>query len=70
VGHIVPNVLRRECSYTNEYCVRTRLYAIVDACVFLGRVSRMTVSLVVIITSELSDSLSYIVSLIVYLVSI
>ncbi|CAF4683493.1 unnamed protein product [Rotaria sp. Silwood2] len=38
-------------SLSNEYCVRTELYAVVGARAFLGGISRMTVSLVVIVDS-------------------
>lgn len=45
-----------------ENCVTPALYAIVGACAFLGGVSKMTVSLVVIMF-ELTGGLTYIVPL-------
>ena len=50
--------------FLNEHCVTPGLYAVVGACAFLGGVSRMTVSLVVIM-SEVTGGLSYIVPLMV-----
>ena len=57
-------LLRRGCGVANEHCVTPGLYAVVGACAFLGGVSRMTVSLVVIM-SEVTGGLSYIVPLMV-----
>ncbi|CAF1201953.1 unnamed protein product [Rotaria sordida] len=57
-------ILRHECGVSNEHCVTPGLYAVVGACAFLGGVSRMTVSLVVIM-SEVTGGLSYIVPLMV-----
>jgi chloride channel 3/4/5 len=57
-------ILRRGCGVSNEHCVTPGLYAVVGACAFLGGVSRMTVSLVVIM-SEVTGGLSYIVPLMV-----
>ncbi|CAF1120862.1 unnamed protein product [Adineta steineri] len=57
-------ILRRECGVSNEHCVTPGLYAVVGACAFLGGVSRMTVSLVVIM-SEVTGGLSYIVPLMI-----
>ena len=58
------SLLRHECGLSNEHCVTPGLYAVVGACAFLGGVSRMTVSLVVIM-SEVTGGLSYIVPLMV-----
>lgn len=49
-------------SIIDEECVTPALYAIVGACAFLGGVSKMTVSLVVIMF-ELTGGLTYIVPL-------
>ena len=57
-------LFRHECGVSNEHCVTPGLYAVVGACAFLGGVSRMTVSLVVIM-SEVTGGLSYIVPLMV-----
>ena len=57
-------ILRHECGVSNEHCVTPGLYAVVGACAFLGGVSRMTVSLVVIM-SEVTGGLSYIVPLMI-----
>lgn len=57
-------ILRYECGVSNEHCVTPGLYAVVGACAFLGGVSRMTVSLVVIM-SEVTGGLSYIVPLMI-----
>ena len=57
-------LLRRECGVSNEHCVTPGLYAVLGACAFLGGVSRMTVSLVVIM-SEVTGGLSYIVPLMI-----
>ncbi|CAF4504795.1 unnamed protein product [Rotaria socialis] len=51
-----------ECSATDEQCVVPGFYAVVGACAFLGGVTRMTVSLVVIMV-ELTGGLSYSVPL-------
>jgi chloride channel 3/4/5 len=48
--------------FKDENCVTPALYAIVGACAFLGGVSKMTVSLVVIMF-ELTGGLNYIVPL-------
>ena len=48
--------------HSEESCVTPGLYAIVGACAFLGGVSKMTVSLVVIMF-ELTGGLTYIVPL-------
>ncbi|CAF4696924.1 unnamed protein product [Rotaria sp. Silwood1] len=58
-------LFRHDCSkgkLTKENCVTPALYAIVGACAFLGGVSKMTVSLVVIMF-ELTGGLNYIVPL-------
>lgn len=57
-------LLRNGCGVSNEHCLTPGLYAVVGACAFLGGVSRMTVSLVVIM-SEVTGGLSYIVPLMV-----
>jgi chloride channel 3/4/5 len=57
-------ILRHECGVFNEHCVTPGLYTVVGACAFLGEVSRMTVSLVVIM-SEVTGGLSYIVPLMI-----
>jgi chloride channel 3/4/5 len=57
-------ILRHECGVSNEHCVTPGLYAVVGACAFLGEVSRMTISLVVIM-SEVTGGLSYIVPLMI-----
>jgi len=57
-------LLIHQCGVSNEHCVTPGLYAVVGACAFLGGVSRMTVSLVVIM-SEVTGGLSYIVPLMV-----
>lgn len=57
-------LLRYECGVSNEHCVTPGLYAVIGACAFLGGVSRMTVSLVVIM-SEVTGGLSYIVPLMI-----
>ncbi|CAF0990951.1 unnamed protein product [Rotaria sp. Silwood1] len=54
-------LFRHDCS-KEENCVTPALYAIVGACAFLGGVSKMTVSLVVIMF-ELTGGLNYIVPL-------
>jgi len=54
-------LFRHDCS-KDENCVTPGLYAIVGACAFLGGVSKMTVSLVVIMF-ELTGGLTYIVPL-------
>lgn len=51
----------RSC-HSEDSCVTPGLYAIVGACAFLGGVSKMTVSLVVIMF-ELTGGLTYIVPL-------
>ncbi|CAF0779322.1 unnamed protein product [Rotaria sordida] len=51
-----------ECSTADEQCVAPGFYAVVGACAFLGGVTRMTVSLVVIMV-ELTGGLSYSVPL-------
>jgi chloride channel 3/4/5 len=51
-----------ECSTAFEQCVVPGFYAVVGACAFLGGVTRMTVSLVVIMV-ELTGGLSYSVPL-------
>ncbi|CAM4796698.1 unnamed protein product [Rotaria magnacalcarata] len=51
-----------ECSAADEECVVPGFYAVVGACAFLGGVTRMTVSLVVIMV-ELTGGLSYSVPL-------
>ena len=51
-----------ECSTSVEQCVAPGFYAVVGACAFLGGVTRMTVSLVVIMV-ELTGGLSYSVPL-------
>ena len=51
-----------ECSTADEQCVVPGFYAIIGACAFLGGVTRMTVSLVVIMV-ELTGGLSYSVPL-------
>lgn len=51
-----------ECSEADEECVVPGFYAVVGACAFLGGVTRMTVSLVVIMV-ELTGGLSYSVPL-------
>ena len=51
-----------ECSNADEQCVVPGFYAIIGACAFLGGVTRMTVSLVVIMV-ELTGGLSYSVPL-------
>ena len=58
------SILQYECGVSNEHCVTPGLYAVVGACAFLGGVSRMTVSLVVIM-SEVTGGLSYIVPLMI-----
>jgi chloride channel 3/4/5 len=58
------SLLRYECGISNEHCITPGLYAVVGACAFLGGVSRMTVSLVVIM-SEVTGGLSYIVPLMI-----
>ncbi|CAF0877716.1 unnamed protein product [Didymodactylos carnosus] len=59
-----PNFIlfKHECNKADENCVTPGLYAIVGACAFLGGVSKMTVSLVVIMF-ELTGGLTYIVPL-------
>jgi chloride channel 3/4/5 len=47
-----------ECSTADEQCVAPGFYAVIGACAFLGGVTRMTVSLVVIMV-ELTGGLSY-----------
>ncbi|CAF1152909.1 unnamed protein product [Adineta ricciae] len=54
-------LFRHDCS-KDENCVTPALYAIVGACAFLGGVSKMTISLVVIMF-ELTGGLTYIVPL-------
>jgi chloride channel 3/4/5 len=51
-----------ECSRADEQCVVPGFYAVIGACAFLGGVTRMTVSLVVIMV-ELTGGLSYSVPL-------
>ncbi|CAF0925786.1 unnamed protein product [Adineta ricciae] len=51
-----------ECSTAGEQCVVPGFYAVIGACAFLGGVTRMTVSLVVIMV-ELTGGLSYSVPL-------
>lgn len=51
-----------ECSTADEQCVVSGFYAVIGACAFLGGVTRMTVSLVVIMV-ELTGGLSYSVPL-------
>ena len=51
-----------ECSTADEQCVVPGFYAVIGACAFLGGVTRMTVSLVVIMV-ELTGGLSYSVPL-------
>ena len=51
-----------ECNRADEQCVVPGFYAMVGACAFLGGVTRMTVSLVVIMV-ELTGGLSYSVPL-------
>ena len=51
-----------ECSSAGEQCVVPGFYAVIGACAFLGGVTRMTVSLVVIMV-ELTGGLSYSVPL-------
>ncbi|CAF4284082.1 unnamed protein product [Rotaria sp. Silwood2] len=51
-----------ECSTADEQCIAPGFYAVVGACAFLGGVTRMTVSLVVIMV-ELTGGLSYSVPL-------
>ena len=51
-----------ECSTADEQCVAPGFYAVIGACAFLGGVTRMTVSLVVIMV-ELTGGLSYSVPL-------
>lgn len=58
------DMLKRACGVENEHCVTAGLYAVVGGCAFLGGVSRMTVSLVVIM-SEITGGLSYIVPLMI-----
>lgn len=55
-------LFQNECSKADESCVTPGLYAIVGACAFLGGVTKMTVSLVVIMF-ELTGGLTYIVPL-------
>lgn len=59
-----PNffLFARECSTADEQCVVPGFYAVIGACAFLGGVTRMTVSLVVIMV-ELTGGLSYSVPL-------
>jgi len=51
-----------ECRIADEQCVVPGFYAVIGACAFLGGVTRMTVSLVVIMV-ELTGGLSYSVPL-------
>ena len=51
-----------ECGRADEQCVVPGFYAVIGACAFLGGVTRMTVSLVVIMV-ELTGGLSYSVPL-------
>ncbi|UJR28387.1 hypothetical protein I4U23_009628 [Adineta vaga] len=51
-----------ECGTADEQCVVPGFYAVIGACAFLGGVTRMTVSLVVIMV-ELTGGLSYSVPL-------
>ncbi|CAF0760843.1 unnamed protein product [Didymodactylos carnosus] len=51
-----------ECSKADEECVAPAFYALIGSCAFLGGVTRMTVSLVVIMV-ELTGGLSYSVPL-------
>jgi chloride channel 3/4/5 len=55
-------LFENECSKADENCVTPGLYALVGACAFLGGVTKMTVSLVVIMF-ELTGGLTYIVPL-------
>jgi len=59
-----PNffLFQNDCSKADENCVTPGLYALVGACAFLGGVTKMTVSLVVIMF-ELTGGLTYIVPL-------
>ncbi|CAF4024315.1 unnamed protein product [Adineta steineri] len=59
-----PNffLFANECSTADEQCVAPGFYAVIGACAFLGGVTRMTVSLVVIMV-ELTGGLSYSVPL-------
>lgn len=59
-----PNffLFANECNNAGEQCVVPGFYAIIGACAFLGGVTRMTVSLVVIMV-ELTGGLSYSVPL-------
>jgi chloride channel 3/4/5 len=59
-----PNffLFANECSTAFEQCVVPGFYAVIGACAFLGGVTRMTVSLVVIMV-ELTGGLSYSVPL-------
>jgi chloride channel 3/4/5 len=59
-----PNffLFANECSTADEQCVVPGFYAVIGACAFLGGVTRMTVSLVVIMV-ELTGGLSYSVPL-------
>lgn len=59
-----PNffLFANECSTADEQCVAPGFYAVIGACAFLGGVTRMTVSLVVIMV-ELTGVLSYSVPL-------
>lgn len=59
-----PNffLFAHECRTADEQCVVPGFYAVIGACAFLGGVTRMTVSLVVIMV-ELTGGLSYSVPL-------
>ena len=60
---ILPMWLQTECAQ-NESCIMPGLYAMVGAAACLGGVTRMTVSLVVIMF-ELTGGLSYVIPIMV-----